>query len=78
MITHGLDLTQSTHPAHIGTTTHHGHGGFFDILFRGFAWRTGEDVANNLFHMAPGLITVLVVAALLFFGIRWVLNRRRS
>ncbi|WP_345892192.1 hypothetical protein [Mycolicibacterium sphagni] len=74
-----LTLPQSTHPAHI-TTTHHGHGGsgFFDILFRGFAWRTGEDVANNLFHMAPGLITLLVVAALLFFGIRWALNRRRS
>jgi hypothetical protein len=64
--------------AHTGETPRHtetGHG-FIDSLVRGFAWRTGSDAANAIFHMAPGLIILAVLVALIFFGVRWL--RRRS
>ena len=57
------------------SAAHHGHG-FIDTLLRGFAWRTGSDVASNVFHMAPGLITVAVLAVLVFLGVRWLHSRR--
>ena len=76
----------STH--HIGTLpldtgSHHGghgggHGSFVDTLMRGFAWRTGSDVANSLFHLAPTLIIITVVVVLLFGAARWLRHRSRS
>jgi hypothetical protein len=54
----------------------HDHATFFDTLLRGFAWRSGGDVANWLFHAAPGLIILLVVVALVVSGWRRLIRRR--
>ena len=57
---------------------HSGQGSFIDTLFRGFAWRTGSDVANSLFHLAPTLIIAALVIILMVVGARWLRNRRSS
>lgn len=56
----------------------HHHGGqdsFWDTLLRGFAWRAGGDAANTVFHLAPGLITALIVVGALLTALRWLLRR---
>ena len=62
--------------------SHHGsyggHGSFIDTLLRGFAWRTGSDVAHSLFRLAPALFIVVVLVALVLAGTRWLRNRSRS
>lgn len=67
-----LPLTGSHHGPHGG------HGSFIDTLLRGFAWRTGSDVAHSLFRLAPALFIVVVLVALVLAGTRWLRNRSRS
>jgi high-affinity Fe2+/Pb2+ permease len=58
---------------------HHGGGhGFIYTLLRGFAWRTGSDVAHSLFRLAPTLIIGIVVVVLAVIGVRWLRSRTRS
>ncbi len=74
--------------AHIGTFpldtgSHHGghgggHGSFVDTMLRGFAWRTGSDVANSLFHHAPTLITITVGVVVIVLIARWLRAHSRS
>lgn len=59
-------------------TSHHSSGGLIDTLMRGFAWRTGSDVAHSLFHLAPTLVIGVVIVVLLVVGVRWLRNRSRS
>ena len=62
--------------------SHHGgsgsHGSFVDTLLRGFAWRTGSDVAHSLFRLAPALFIVVVVVVVIVVGARWLRNRSKS
>lgn len=62
--------------------SHHGsrvdRGSFIDTLLRGFAWRTGSDVAHSLFRLAPALFIVAVIVVLALVGARWLRNRSKS
>ncbi|MBV8861264.1 MAG: hypothetical protein JO259_05305 [Mycobacterium sp.] len=60
----------SAHPA---MTSHHHR--FLDSLVNGFAWRTGSDAADTIFHMAPGLIVLVALAALVVYGVRRLRKR---
>ncbi len=65
--------------SHLAGEHHGGHGSsFIDHLLSGFAWRTGGDAANFLFHLAPALITAVVLIILVVVGVRWLRNRSRS
>ncbi|MDO2394851.1 hypothetical protein QRB38_13620 [Mycobacterium avium subsp. hominissuis] len=60
-------------------TSHHGSGGgLIGTLMRGFAWRTGSDVAHSLFRLAPTLVIGVVLVVLLVVGVRWLRGRSRS
>ena len=69
-IGHGSD--NITHPVHDGAG-----GGLLHTILRGFAWRTGSDVANEVFHVAPLLITAVVIIVAIILGIRWLRRRNR-
>lgn len=51
------------------------HLNLFDTLLRGMAWRTGGDIANLLFHTAPGAVVLLVLAVLVVGGVRRLRRR---
>lgn len=61
---------------HLASASHHTGHGFLNTLVHAFAWRTGTDAAGALFHLAPGLIVLTVVAVVIFLGARWL--RRRN
>ena len=62
----------AAHHEHAAPT--HGHG-FVDTLSHGFAWRSGSDAANFLFHSAPGIFVLIVVVVLLGVGGYWLYNK---
>lgn len=61
---------------HLASASHHTGHGFLSTLVNGVAWRTGSDAASAVFHLAPELITLAVVAVLIVVGARWL--RRRN
>jgi hypothetical protein len=61
---------------HLASASHHTGHGFLNTLVHGFAWRTGSDAAGTLFDLAPGLVILAVVAAVIFVSARWL--RRRN
>lgn len=68
--------------AHLGplplSGSHHGgHGSFVDTLLRGFAWRTGSDVAHSLFRLAPTLFLAIVGVVLVVVAARWLRKQLR-
>jgi hypothetical protein len=73
---HTTVFPAGTHSA-IASSHHTGHG-FIDTLLHGFAWRTGSDVADAIFHLAPTLIILAVVRVLIFVGVRWLRRRNQS
>ena len=68
-----LDRTDTTD--HIHHHSESGHStGFIDSILHGLGWRLGGETAEQLFAMAPGLITFAVVIIAVFAGLRWLIN----
>lgn len=63
------------HEHHSAPSPHHG---FIDSLIRGFAWRSGSDVAHFFFRTAPGLVIFVVVVVLLAVGGTWLYRKVKS
>ena len=78
-MSHTLVCTpQAAHQTWSAVGHHGGDHGFIDTLLRGFAWRTGADVAHSLFRLAPTLIIGVVVMVLAVIGVRWLRSHPRS